>query len=97
MEKGSICEQGTYQTLLNSGGAFSKLMESYGAVEEDEDEMPETGVIDGTQSYGKQSLSLDRINLMLEKGHLKNAKELMSTEERSTGSVSAGVWSAYMV
>jgi len=82
MENGGIAEQGTYEELMKDGKAFAKLIEEYGESEEEkaDDKLANEKEIDKETS----------------KGVVTTAKTLMTTEERSTGSIDSAIYLAYM-
>ncbi|KAJ3255913.1 hypothetical protein HK103_005829 [Boothiomyces macroporosus] len=90
MNEGQVAEQGTFEELMNSKGAFSALMSEYGGVNEVKDEVIEDKV--------KQMDAADakRIGNMLQVKAGGDARELMQKEDRATGSVKANIWLTYM-
>ncbi|KAI0360724.1 multidrug resistance-associated ABC transporter [Trametes cingulata] len=84
MDEGVIVEQGTYQELMKSGQAFSRLMEEYGSLEkQEEEELAEE------KPEKQKSLIADA------PGPQKERQALMQEEERLTGAVSWSVYSKY--
>ncbi|CAI2164333.1 9655_t:CDS:10 [Funneliformis geosporum] len=83
MENGKIAEQGTYEELMRDGKAFAKLIEEYGEAEAEE----EIDVESADEKVVKKEMST---------GVVAPVKALMTTEERSTGSVDNTVYFAYV-
>jgi ATP-binding cassette subfamily C (CFTR/MRP) protein 1 len=80
MKDGEIVEQGTYGELMKAGKAFAKLIEEYGEAGED----------------NAKPVNIDEIEKEKSKAVERSSKALMTTEERSTGSVDSDVYLAYM-
>ncbi|CAB4387319.1 unnamed protein product [Rhizophagus irregularis] len=88
MKDGEIVEQGTYEELMKAGNAFAKLIEEYGEAEEEEEvEVEEIDV---------KPVNKDEIEKEKSKAVEKSSKTLMTTEERSTGSVDNAIYFAYI-
>jgi len=85
MENGEIAEQGTYEELMKDGKAFAKLIEEYGESEEEEKEKVDVNLAD-EKEIGKE----------MSKGVVAPAKTLMTTEERSTGSIDNTIYFTYV-
>src|SRR5256885_14571701 len=87
MKDGEIAEQGTYEELMNAGKAFAKLIEEYGEGEEE-------GEGDDVKSVDNKEIEKE----IKEKSKIVGgpSKTLMTTEERSTGSVDNEIYLAYL-
>ncbi|KAJ3010103.1 hypothetical protein HKX48_007579 [Thoreauomyces humboldtii] len=104
MKNGEIVESGRYQDLMNAhNGSFASLMASYGGIEETEDDDAiARGASDAisisASEQAQDDLDEETVLARIEKGitQTKTARQLMSTEEKATGSVGMGVWLAYM-
>ncbi|TDL20293.1 multidrug resistance-associated ABC transporter [Rickenella mellea] len=83
VDNGVIAEQGTYQNLMRDGHAFAKLIDEYGAPEEDEE--------DENDKEKDAKVAPDAA----EQGEGK-APALMSEEERNRGSVPWSVYRKYL-
>ena len=92
MKNGKIAEQGTYNELMTDGQAFSELMKEYGGHDgtETADEVEEL-----TKSAEEIATKkdVDRLSTLLVKR--KDARELMTVEERAVGRVDRKVWMSY--
>lgn len=88
MKDGEIVEQGTYEELMKAGNAFAKLIEEYGEAEEEEEEEVE--------EIDVKPVNKDEIEKEKSKAVEKSSKTLMTTEERSTGSVDNAIYFAYI-
>jgi len=85
MKAGRIEEQGEYDELMNKGGEFSRLMRTYG------------GVDDNNKDKKKEKKVAEPKNEKKEKKEKKDkGKALMTKEERATGSVDAKVYKDYL-
>ncbi|CAK5271106.1 unnamed protein product [Mycena citricolor] len=82
MDNGVISEQGTFDSLMKDGALFSRLMEEYGNLEQEEAEAEETEKEEAEKAEKKDEASKDQ-------------SALMQAEERSTGAVSWDVYSKY--
>ena len=87
MKDGEIAEQGTYEELMKAGKAFAKLIEEYGEAEEEKEEEE----ID-VKSADKKEIEKEKENNKA----VSSSKALMTTEERSTGSVDNKIYFAYL-
>ncbi|KAI8822865.1 uncharacterized protein EV422DRAFT_612663 [Fimicolochytrium jonesii] len=97
MKNGEIAEMGTYQELMAvESGEFASLMKRYGGIEEG------IGAGDGVEtiSVGAQALldendeaAMQRLGKSIVQN--KAARQLMTTEEKASGSVDWTVWLAY--
>ncbi|KLO19493.1 multidrug resistance-associated ABC transporter [Schizopora paradoxa] len=102
MENGVIAEQGTYQTLMKDGRAFSQLIEEYGAEEEEDNEAEEAPALEsGPQSSSSTSSTKASIEVVDKEKDTKDATPtaatpLMSEEERNRGAVPLSVYSNYL-
>lgn len=99
MDHGKVAEQGSYDELIAKEGEFSRLMTSYGGVEK-EDESSSSQQADTKEVKEKEEAvaneGLKAIKDRLHKYHDKAGKELMTVEERETGTVKWDVWKAYI-
>lgn len=86
MKDGEIVEQGTYEELMKAGKAFAKLIEEYGEAEEEEEVVEEIDV----KPENKDEIEKEKSKVV------KSSKALMTTEERSTGSVDNAIYFAYV-
>ncbi|KAJ3393677.1 hypothetical protein HDU92_007577 [Lobulomyces angularis] len=91
MKDGAISETGSYAELIESQGEFSKLMSSYGGVEEEE-----SAEADNDVDHKENMAANDRIDATVVKNIQNPAKALMSTEERNVGRVTGATWFAYI-
>lgn len=97
MEQGRIVEQGSYQSLLKDGEAFSRLISEFGTSEDATDKPSEgaEALIEEVVAGGKDANDGEQ----LEKKGAKYGEQgaagakLMQAEERETGSISWGVYS----
>jgi ATP-binding cassette subfamily C (CFTR/MRP) protein 1 len=80
MKDGEIVEQGTYGELMKAEKTFAKLIEEYGEAGEDD----------------VKPANIDEIKKEKSKAVERSSKALMTTEERSTGSVDSDVYLAYV-
>ncbi|KAJ3111183.1 Multidrug resistance-associated protein 1 [Physocladia obscura] len=90
MNDGEINEQGDFSSLIASGGGFSKMMKSFGSVE------------NLYECENNQQIESENIELALkELGELTiseiNARDIMSKEDRVTGGVKRDVWWRYIL
>ncbi|KLO13407.1 multidrug resistance-associated ABC transporter [Schizopora paradoxa] len=97
MENGVIAEQGTFQTLMKDGKAFSQLIEEYGAEEEEEKE-DEMQLEKEKSPKGKSSASssTEDVDKGVKAAARVAAKPLMSEEERNRGAVPMSVYAKYL-
>ncbi|KAJ3144839.1 hypothetical protein HDU89_007726 [Geranomyces variabilis] len=101
MKGGRIVERGTYQDLMDvPNGDFAALMRSYGGVEEasSDDEADDVAQAAAAKALLDQNVDEEIVLARIEKTirQTKSARQLMSTEEKASGSVGLGVWLAYM-
>ncbi|KAF9243526.1 ABC protein [Melanogaster broomeanus] len=100
MNNGVITESGTYGELIANDGVFAKLDMDYGGHNKDEKKLE--GVEVELAEAQKQGATIEEAKLKSatarEKamGHGKMEGRLIVKEQRSTGSVSLGVYWAYM-
>ena len=88
LKEGRITEQGSFENLIAANGEFSKLMDSYGIKEEEQEERNEELI------QGSKDDAIVRIHqLLTEKS--ENARTLIQKEDRSTGTVKFHVWKTY--
>ncbi|KAI0371903.1 multidrug resistance-associated ABC transporter [Pilatotrama ljubarskyi] len=85
MDEGVVVEQGTYQELMKSGQAFSRLIEEFGSLDKQEDVEPN---VEKPKTSKKGLIA----NVP---GPQKERQALMQAEERLTGAVSWSVYSKY--
>ena len=71
---------------MKAGKAFAKLIEEYGEAEEEKEEREEIDV----KSVDKKEIEKEKVKVV------SSSKALMTTEERSTGSVENKIYSAYL-
>lgn len=96
MLDGEIVESGTYHELEHANGAFSKLVEEFGGQDqEDEEEEDEQAGIENADSGDKKKplakkFARNQLTVTVEE------KEMLSQEERNTGSMGSGVYRGYM-
>ncbi|KAL5511261.1 hypothetical protein ACEPAH_4476 [Sanghuangporus vaninii] len=84
MDNGKITEEGTFHDLMKDGKEFAKLIEEFGANEEENESDSDTVKVDAkAEVFSKAADSPDG---------KKDRLQLMSEEERNTGAVS---WSTY--
>ncbi|KAJ7036806.1 multidrug resistance-associated ABC transporter [Mycena alexandri] len=83
MDNGTIKEEGTYETLMKEGVVFSRLMEDYGNLDEEE------AVVKGEKA---PVVADEKEEVDLKKGQVA----LMQTEERMTGAVSFETYGKYL-
>ncbi|KAJ7457054.1 multidrug resistance-associated ABC transporter [Mycena latifolia] len=81
MDNGIIKEEGTYETLMKDGVVFSRLMEDYGNIDQEEQASTVKGEKAAVVADDKDTIDAK-----------KDQAALMQTEERSTGAVS---WETY--
>ncbi|KAK7050453.1 oligomycin resistance ATP-dependent permease YOR1 [Favolaschia claudopus] len=84
MDNGHIKEQGTYEALMKTGVVFSKLMEEYGNLGQEDEARKEKSE--------KAAKALNEEDQAEQKGQAA----LMQTEERVTGAVSFETYSKYL-
>ncbi|KAJ7607370.1 multidrug resistance-associated ABC transporter [Roridomyces roridus] len=89
MDNGVITEQGTYETLMKDGVAFSRLMEEYGNREQDK-------VVDEKSAAAEGKKESDVPDDKEAADPKKAQAALMQEEERATGAVSADVYGKYL-
>ncbi|KAG8735437.1 hypothetical protein FRC11_003273, partial [Ceratobasidium sp. 423] len=92
IESGRIAEQGTYEELLHSGGAFAKLVEEFG--NGDRHGNDETVREDVKGESGKLKLKSEKNRKAAGTGKLEG--KLMKAEKRTTGSVEWSVYGKYV-
>ncbi|KAJ7148941.1 multidrug resistance-associated ABC transporter [Mycena crocata] len=85
MDHGSIKEEGTYEELMKTGIVFSRLMEDYGNLDDQE----QTATVKGEKAV---VLAGDQEELDVQ----KDQAALMQTEERNTGAVSWETYAKYL-
>ncbi|KAJ3273542.1 hypothetical protein HDV01_004309 [Terramyces sp. JEL0728] len=90
MKEGEIAEQGTFEELMSSKGAFASLMTDYGGVNEAIEETEETEIKEMDAS------DAERIGNMLAVKAEGDTRELMQKEDRATGSVKSNIWFTYI-
>ncbi|KAJ7746241.1 multidrug resistance-associated ABC transporter [Mycena metata] len=83
MDNGTIKEEGTYERLMKEGVVFSRLMEDYGNLDEEEQ-----AVVKGEKTA---IVADEKEEVDLKKGQAA----LMQTEERMTGAVSFETYAKY--
>ncbi|KAI5122830.1 hypothetical protein M0805_003125 [Coniferiporia weirii] len=88
MEGGTITEEGTYQTLMKDGKAFSKLVEEFGALEEEETEE------ENPKAESKSGPT--PANAAEKPDGMKQKSQLMSEEERNRGAVPLSTYSKFL-
>ena len=93
MKDGRIVEQGTYHELMANGDAFSELIKLYVGEEEKAAEDGHVPALSASQEAIDHKTDMDRLGLLLTKK--KDARNLMSVEERAVGTVDAKVWISY--
>ncbi|KAI0646268.1 multidrug resistance-associated ABC transporter [Trametes meyenii] len=86
MDEGAVVEQGTYQDLMQDGQTFARLMEEYGSLEKQEEEV--VPVPEKAPTKAKDVKAKGR-------GPQKDHVALMQSEERLTGAVSSTVYTRY--
>ncbi|KAJ3151156.1 hypothetical protein HDU86_006146 [Geranomyces michiganensis] len=101
MKGGRIVESGRFQDLMDvPNGDFAALMRSYGGIEEtsSDDEADDAVQGDAAKALLDQKVDEEVVLARIEKTirQTKSARQLMSTEEKASGSVGLGVWLAYM-
>lgn len=87
VEDGRIAEEGTYEDLMRSNGAFANLVNDFGGEKEEEQEErdeKEEDAIEGALTDPKVSVENERAEMS---GGGRKAEALMQTEERATGVV----------
>ncbi|KAH6588650.1 hypothetical protein BASA50_010612 [Batrachochytrium salamandrivorans] len=100
MNYGEVIENGTYSELMAAEGEFSSLMLSYGGADDDAndtdiaDEINKSADIDSKKNTSN-AVDSKRIGDALALIAKKDARELMQTEDRSTGTVKSNVWMSY--
>ncbi|KAI0659143.1 multidrug resistance-associated ABC transporter [Cubamyces menziesii] len=87
MDEGVIVEQGTYEDLMANGRMFSTLMEEYGSLEKQEEE-----VVEAAEEKAKKKEKVAKVEAA---GPQKEHQTLMQAEERLTGAVSWSVYGKY--
>ncbi|KAL5035647.1 hypothetical protein RTP6_003309 [Batrachochytrium dendrobatidis] len=100
MSNGEISEHGSYSDLMASNGEFSSLMGNYGGVDEDANDadlmVSEVDQIDiDGKKRNEDAVNSKRIGDSLALAAKKDARELMQTEDRATGTVKGNVWMSY--
>lgn len=105
VHSGHIVEEGTYEQLMGSGGAFKRLMNEFGGANKQEEEADEEegaieeGPVDTADAAVKAHEKIENIE---KKGVGKAAGtgklegRLMTSEVRKTGSVGGKVYAAYL-
>ena len=88
MDDGRITEQGTYNELKNSGGAFERLIREFGGEDEQEAEAAEE---EDAISLSLAAKKRDRSKMVAQ----GNVKALMQDEERNSGTLKKGTYSSY--
>ncbi|KAI8910190.1 P-loop containing nucleoside triphosphate hydrolase protein [Gorgonomyces haynaldii] len=91
LKAGQVAEQGSYAELIHANGEFAQLMRDYGNTEEQDDEKEKVEPVPS----GPEEEVLSRIEKLLEMKQESENKELMTKEDRETGSVPAYVWFMY--
>ncbi|CAE6471481.1 unnamed protein product [Rhizoctonia solani] len=86
VEYGRIAEQGTYEQLLQAGGAFAKLVEDFGKGGREKDE--------AVQQESKPKPKSEKGRKAAGTGKLEGS--LMKSEKRTTGSVEWSVYGKYI-
>ncbi|KAF9230973.1 ABC transporter type 1, transmembrane domain-containing protein, partial [Melanogaster broomeanus] len=100
MNNGGISESGTYVELIANDGVFAKLDREYGGHNNDQDKAGEEVEQDVAE---KQGVTVEDAKLKSAKarekatGRGKTEGHLIVKEQRTTGSVSLGVYWAYLV
>ncbi|KAJ8331738.1 hypothetical protein QVD99_001987 [Batrachochytrium dendrobatidis] len=97
MSNGEIKEQGTYSKLMENDGEFSLLMKNYGGVDDVEDHSIPNDATDGVQSISeseKPAIDSDCESNINDTDD-KDARQLMQSEDRATGTVDGKVWMTY--
>jgi ABC-type multidrug transport system fused ATPase/permease subunit len=107
---GTITEQGRYTDLIQAGGEFAEMMQTFASVSKDDDETPPTTptAADEPEDKEKKKKKEEKVpdggtvgnEATEEKKHEKDKKKkkdgkLMTIEERAVGSVDRGVWLYY--
>ncbi|RPD65442.1 multidrug resistance-associated ABC transporter [Lentinus tigrinus ALCF2SS1-7] len=90
MDEGRIVEQGTYTELMENGQMFARLMEEYGSLEKQEEELERTTIDDAPKPKAKLQDSKAVVPVPAQQ-----TQALMQEEERVTGAVSWSVYSKY--
>lgn len=90
MLDGSIVESGTYHELERAGGAFAQLVQEFGGDQDSDDEEEQEGIEKGVSN--KESNRFTREQMTVVSGK----QDALSQEERNTGSMGRGVYSAYL-
>lgn len=104
---GHIVEQGTYQQLADTNGAFALLMRDFGGAKEDTDEKLAGQEEEAIESIAKATVGQDQQQSQREAAYDKSAAKLaagtgkfegrlMQQEKRSTGSIGWKVYRAYL-
>ncbi|ORX63492.1 hypothetical protein BCR32DRAFT_226999, partial [Anaeromyces robustus] len=102
MKNGRIEEQGEYEELMKNDGEFARLMHTYGGIdenEEDEDDHSSEKSIENENKEKKlrsDKTDKDNPNTIKKVDKKEKGKELMTKEERATGSVDTKVYKAYI-
>ncbi|KAF9181719.1 hypothetical protein BGZ50_005356 [Haplosporangium sp. Z 11] len=105
MKDGMIVESGTFHQLMENHGEFSSLMKAHGGIEEGEQEVEEPESDQGADSAssdekasesGSSETKKDVSEKKAESAASGKPKELMSKEERSTGTVDGKIYKSYV-
>jgi hypothetical protein len=94
---GCIAEQGTYVSLIASGGVFAAFIHEFGAAEEQEEKEEEGSGATANVSKVDSAAGLTKDKEKLDK--MKRAAAgatLMQTEERNTGAIEWAVYKTYI-
>ena len=105
MKDGEIVERGTFQELMENQGEFSLLMKAHGGIEENDNDFEEAiedATFDSSAAVVEKTLeggASDEKNEGADKkkdGPVRKGKDLMSQEERATGSVDGTIYKSYV-
>jgi ATP-binding cassette subfamily C (CFTR/MRP) protein 1 len=94
-KEGSITESGSYEQLKQSG-EFSETMKQFTTEEEDEEEHEKSGEIVSPQTSTPTTTTSPATPVKEEEKKPQEKGNLMSLEERTTGSVKMSVYTSYV-
>ncbi|KAI9204423.1 P-loop containing nucleoside triphosphate hydrolase protein, partial [Polychytrium aggregatum] len=100
MDQGRVADQGTYESLMQSSGAFSRLMKEFGGVSEREaGDQAEPSSNDDIVAKTESKTDIDLVieddhNIPVDVGEDKG--NLIVREERNVGAVAGSMYSKYL-
>ncbi|KAJ3043701.1 hypothetical protein HDV00_004474 [Rhizophlyctis rosea] len=95
MKDGEVAESGTYAELMGNDGEFAALMRGGGGSVAEKEKEADAAEGDVAGIVTTEAAAATKAAAPAGRGVSAPGKALMTTEERATGSVKAGVWWAY--